>query len=86
MHLQIAKNAVMPFTGGRVGKKSKEKEHVTRTDPVPGKVRLRGSALTEQALTLMKHGVVMTQRGPRDPAACDLLDDIAKAEICIGCR
>lgn len=83
-HLKVTENAVVTFACALIGKQAEKQKHVTKTDALISEVRLGRTALAEQAFASREHQIFMAKMISRNPAPCDLLDDLAESELIVG--
>jgi len=83
LHFEVAEDAMMTIASSLIGKESKEQEHIACRYAVPVQVGLSSAGLTQRTAPGLKHGVMMTERLPRQPTPRYILDDITEPEIAI---
>ncbi len=85
LYLQIAENPMVSFACRLFPKEAEKQENIAFTDMLIVKMRLRRSALAEQAFTLrQKHGVMVAQFVGTEPAPACFTGKVAQAQVTIG--
>lgn len=86
LDIHVAIKTMMALTRYFIGEETEEQEDISNADALPPKMRLGRTALSEQAAATEEHRILVAQMIRANPAARDLLNQVAEAKITItGC-
>jgi hypothetical protein len=85
LDFEVAEDAMMTVAPVRIGKESEEQEYIAHRHTIAVQMSLSGASLTQSAVPVLEHGIMMAEARSRQPTFCYTLDDIAEPEIAV-CR